>query len=497
VEPGRVDLRHNVVLADITVIRALGAAHSRQAADLAAVAATLRSATPPSCAEAFGPVGARFVAALAEAVARESHAVAQLGERVAVAGTPPTPRPPHMAAASTAPGRRSPQPGRDGAGSLVSALVAPIRDVQALVGTGRRGSDDAAAVLAEVRDALADVSATGRRAWQQTGAEWSGAGADAAAEFSHATVAAVEELSIRVGHLGATAARAADAVARARARLQTIVEEFEARAAALEADLEEPGVAEALIDEARRALEEAHAVVDGLRAELDAQAAAAAPPVPAAGYARSHRARSRAIGLVGWVGAGFGSPSLGSPAWILWPRILRRGRPVRPGPWSTADAASRQGVVRPGVSRRGSVGATLPDGSTAKRRTPSPRAVRHASPNSACPTTGAVRRRVAWTAAGSRSGVSRSGLELPRLARSRTSAPIGRAPCGPGTWRCGMAHVAMIVGNGQMIEAGDPVSCRRSNHQRGSGFRVGGRPRERCSCHASANCMCLEAERCR
>ena len=84
-EPGRFDLRHNVVLADITVIRALGAAHSHQAADLAAVAATLRSA-PSSCAEVFGPVGARFVAALAEAVARESRAVAQLGERVAVAG---------------------------------------------------------------------------------------------------------------------------------------------------------------------------------------------------------------------------------------------------------------------------------------------------------------------------------------------------------------------------------------------------------------------------
>jgi hypothetical protein len=86
VEPGSFDLRHNVVLADITVIRALGAAHSRQAADLAAVAATLRSATPSWSAEAFGPVGARFVAALADAVARESVAVAQLSERVALAG---------------------------------------------------------------------------------------------------------------------------------------------------------------------------------------------------------------------------------------------------------------------------------------------------------------------------------------------------------------------------------------------------------------------------
>ena len=198
--------------------------------------------------------------------------------------------------------------------SLVSALVAPIREVQALVGTGRAGSD-AAAALAEVRDALADVSVTGRRAWQQTGAEWSGAGADAAAEFSHATVAAVEELSIRVGHLGATAARAADAVARARARLQTIVEEFEARAAALEADLEEPGVADALIDEARRALEEANAVVDGLRAELDAQAAAMTAPSVAA--PETPAATTPAAASSGWPdgsdGSGFGSPSLGAP----------------------------------------------------------------------------------------------------------------------------------------------------------------------------------------
>jgi hypothetical protein len=86
VEPGRVDGRHNVVLADIAVIRALGAAQSRQAADLDAVAATLRSAAGPACAEAFGPVGARFLAALTEAIARESSVLARLGESVAAAG---------------------------------------------------------------------------------------------------------------------------------------------------------------------------------------------------------------------------------------------------------------------------------------------------------------------------------------------------------------------------------------------------------------------------
>jgi excreted virulence factor EspC (type VII ESX diderm) len=93
-EPGRLDPRHNVVLADTTAIRALAAAHSRHAADLDAVAATLRSVVAPACATTFGPVGARFLAALAEAVARESATVAQLSDRLTVAD--------HTAAATAA-----------------------------------------------------------------------------------------------------------------------------------------------------------------------------------------------------------------------------------------------------------------------------------------------------------------------------------------------------------------------------------------------------------
>jgi hypothetical protein len=85
-EPNSVVRRHNVVLADTAVIRALGAAHSRQAADLDAVAATLRSIPSSGCAAAFGPVGARFVAALTEALARESGVAAGLSESAGAAG---------------------------------------------------------------------------------------------------------------------------------------------------------------------------------------------------------------------------------------------------------------------------------------------------------------------------------------------------------------------------------------------------------------------------
>jgi hypothetical protein len=74
------------MLADTSAIHALGAAQARHAADLAAVTARLSSASGALCTDALGPVGARFLAALAEAVAREAQVVAGLAERVAAAG---------------------------------------------------------------------------------------------------------------------------------------------------------------------------------------------------------------------------------------------------------------------------------------------------------------------------------------------------------------------------------------------------------------------------
>ena len=75
------------MLADTDAIRALGSASSAHAADLAAVASTLSSLPDPATASMFGPVGARFLAALADAAAGEARAVAALSDSVAAAGT--------------------------------------------------------------------------------------------------------------------------------------------------------------------------------------------------------------------------------------------------------------------------------------------------------------------------------------------------------------------------------------------------------------------------
>jgi hypothetical protein len=70
------------MFADTDAIRAFGAADSAQAADLAAVAASLSSMPGPVAGSLLGPVGTRFLAALADAIGQGSRAVATLSERM-------------------------------------------------------------------------------------------------------------------------------------------------------------------------------------------------------------------------------------------------------------------------------------------------------------------------------------------------------------------------------------------------------------------------------
>lgn len=70
--------------ADTDVIRALAAANSAHADELAAIASKLTAAPTPSA--AFGPVGEPFLAALAEAVALEARAVSALQGQASATG---------------------------------------------------------------------------------------------------------------------------------------------------------------------------------------------------------------------------------------------------------------------------------------------------------------------------------------------------------------------------------------------------------------------------
>ncbi|KUI09020.1 glycoside hydrolase [Mycolicibacterium acapulense] len=361
--------------------------------------------------------------------------------------------------------------------ALVAGLAAPLRDVQSLVGSG--SGAELTTALRDVHNALREVSASVGQAWGRAAQHWAGAGADAAAGVFTAAVAQTDELAQRVGRLG-TAAEAADAaVARARERLSDIVDTFEARAAALEPFLDSPGVAEELVAEARRSLDEALAVVDELRAELDGHAAGlpTAPSTPAAGPAPTAPSGFGGGGAglpigAGGLGAGAGGLGAGSGATSAGLGSLVRDvaeltRPQAPTP----DAAT----FGDGVAVR------LPDGSTATApNATAASAVRYALTQLGVPYDwGGTTPGVGLDCSGlTQWAYSEAGLALPRLAQEQdVGAPVAAGSLRPGDLAVWDGHVAMVVGNGQMIEAGDPVKLspiRTTNA--GQGFQGFWRP---------------------
>jgi cell wall-associated NlpC family hydrolase len=308
---------------------------------------------------------------------------------------------------------------------------------------------DPAAMLAKARDRLTDVSAAARRSWHQADAYWSGAGADGAAEHMATTIAAIDTLAARADQLSAAAGTASELVARAHERLRGIVERFEARAAALEPYLDSPAVTEELLAEAQRSLTEAVAVVEQLQAELDGGAAALTAPA----------ASPAATTPAGFTGLSM--PSMGSG--------LGGGAPVSPlssglsGPGfgELAQFAKPDTSLPEAATFGDGVAIRLPDGSSATApNAVAANAVRHALTQLGVPYDwGGTTPGVGLDCSGlTQWAYGEAGLNIPRLAQEQdVGAAVGAGSLRPGDLAVWDGHVAMVVGNGLMIEAGDPV----------------------------------------
>jgi cell wall-associated NlpC family hydrolase len=258
-----------------------------------------------------------------------------------------------------------------------------------------------------------------------------------------------DRLAQRTDELRVSTAGAADAVSWARSRLQDIISRFEERAAAIEARLDEPGAAEELREEARRALNEAVAVVDELRTELDGHAAnveaPGAPMAPAAATAPA--------------GATAGAPT--APAGFAPPAGFG-GMPAGASGGAAPTGAELASLPLPDPEHFGDgVAVRLPDGSTVE----APNAVAADAVRNALTQLG-----VPYVWGGTAPGVGldcsgltqwayhEAGLDLPRLAQEQDlGAAVNQNSLRPGDLAVWDGHVAMVVGDGQMIEAGDPI----------------------------------------
>jgi peptidoglycan DL-endopeptidase CwlO len=311
-------------------------------------------------------------------------------------------------------------------------------------------SADPGPVLIGARDALSEVSAATRRSWLAT--DWTGAGADGAADFTARTVAAIDDLADRAEAMHVAASAAGAAVARAHDRLRVIVDDFEARAAALEPYLDSPEIVAALRADAHRALAEAVAVVEELESELDGHTAALPRPVPAPPVSTAPSGSGSSA--LPPMGSGLGGAPLISPmsngaSSSGLGGLAEFFRPDTPA--SSPDAA----MFGDGLAIR------LPDGSTATApNAVAASAVRHALTQLGVPYDwGGTTPGVGLDCSGlTQWAYSEAGLNLPRLAQEQdVGAAVAAGDLRPGDLAVWDGHVAMVVGGGQMIEAGDPV----------------------------------------
>ena len=155
----------------------------------------------------------------------------------------------------------------------------------------------------------------------------------------------------------------------------------------------------------------------------------------------------------------------------------RRG--VRAGSPPAAELAS---LPLPDPEQFGDgVAVTLPDGSTVTAPNPvAADAVRHALTQLGVPYVwGGTSPGVGLDCSGlTQWAYHEAGLDLPRLAQEQDlGAAVNQNSLRPGDLAVWDGHVAMVVGNGQMIEAGDPVQLspiRTTNA--GQGFQGFWRP---------------------
>ncbi|MFT3663147.1 MAG: NlpC/P60 family protein [Gordonia sp. (in: high G+C Gram-positive bacteria)] len=309
-------------------------------------------------------------------------------------------------------------------------LIAPLRMLISALGTGELPAGGPVSTLAASRSALDQAAGLARGVAAEASAGWQGRGGLAAGARATTSAADASTTGSDGADIAALVQSAAARVKQANTELNALADGFVA-AANTAAPTMTPAALLALVPIAAEHVGRGLGVVNRTQSELAADAE---------GLTR-YQAPAE-VAAVGTAGAGPDSGASAVPA----------SDPATSDPAASDPAAS---------AAPGRVPITLPDGSVSYA--PNERAAKAVQ-------AALSQRGVPYVWGGTTpsgfdcSGLTQwsyrqAGLEIPRLAQEQDTAgfAVTQSQLQPGDLAVWSGHVAMYVGNGQMVEAGDPV----------------------------------------
>ncbi|MFE3984141.1 C40 family peptidase [Nocardia tengchongensis] len=380
----------------------------------------------------------------------------------------------------------------------VSGLDAPIVELLRSLGSGRGAG--AADVLRDSADAVEQAHARSRDSVDRMYDAWRGRAGDAALDQALRTQTTAATAAERGRAMADIVDRVDAEIEGGRRELQEILRSFRAEVEGLQAGRSSAGGESAVVESAIEHIGRAKRVIERVRAQLASETTAMAElssPIPAPAVVPPAAIEADAMTAPAAAGTqaggeipratlvaaadrtppadtgapdGSGGGPLGSGRTHVGSRdrLLGSGGSSRGGPRTvpasvTTPKASGRGHDSPaGRPRGGGVWVTLPDGSRVEApNQQAAEAVRSALSAVGTPYVwGGVTPGVGVDCSGlTQWAYGQAGVALPRLAQEQG---IGHASVGPGDLMPGDlavwdGHVALVIGNGQLVEAGDPV----------------------------------------